>query len=249
MPASPIDTGHHGASARGSEQAALPEALNVHAEGLAQSCSGDSYSGDSYSGPPGARPLAPPVDLVSAVESLLFVAEQPVEPAALAQVLNAGVTAILAAIATLAERCRERGIRIQQGGGRVQLISAPELGPYVERFLGAVAEQKLSTAALETLAIVAYRQPATRPAIEAIRGVNSERALLTLRARGLVEEVGRAGTVGHPVLFGTTMRFLEYFGLEHPGDLPPLPGAVEIGGEVPGESGAESPSLPGNRHL
>ncbi len=172
--------------------------------------------------PPGARPPEPPADLVGVLESLLFVAEEPVEPAFLAGTLNVGLAAVQSALETLAERLRARGIRVQHGHGRVQLISAPEFGPYVERFLGSVAEQRLSSAALETLAIVAYRQPVTRSAIEQIRGVNSERALTTLRARDLVQEVDRAETVGRPVLFGTTMRFLEYFGLEHPGELPPL---------------------------
>ncbi len=184
--------------------------------------------------PPGARPPEPPEDVVSAVESLLFVAEGPVEPGALAYALNVGAGCVEEALATLAERCHGRGVRLQRGHGRVQLISAPEFGPYVERFLGTAAEQRLSGAALETLAIVAYRQPITRPAIEGIRGVNSERALATLRARDLVEEVGRAETVGHPVLWGTTMRFLEYFGLEHPGQLPPLPEDVNANGTAPG---------------
>jgi segregation and condensation protein B len=174
--------------------------------------------------PPGARKPDPPADLVGAVESLLFVAEEPVEPAALAAGLNVSVAAVEQALVCLTEACRERGIRVQTGHGRVQLISAPEFGPYVERFLGSAAEQRLSGAALETLAIIAYRQPVTRSAVDAIRGVNSERALATLRARCLVEEVGRAETVGRPVLFGTTMRFLEYFGLERPDDLPPLSG-------------------------
>lgn len=184
--------------------------------------------------PPGARPPAPPADPVAAVESLLFVAEGPVEPAALARALNLGGAAVEVAIAALADRCRDRGVRVQRDGDRVQLISAPEFGPYVERFLGAAAEQRLSGAALETLAIVAYRQPVTRSAIEGIRGVNSERALATLRGRDLIEEVGRAETVGHPVLWGTTMRFLAYFGLEHPGQLPPLPEETAFGGEPPG---------------
>ena len=172
--------------------------------------------------PPGARPLDPPDDLVAAIESLLFVAEGPVEPASLARALNVSEAEAERALSDLASSSGGRGIRLQRAAGRVQLISAPAFGPYVERFLGAENEQHLSGAALETLAIVAYRQPVTRPMIESIRGVNSERALLTLRNRGLVEETGRAETVGHPVLFGTTMRFLEYFGLEHPGQLPPL---------------------------
>src|SRR5581483_6889672 len=173
--------------------------------------------------PPGARPLPPPADPIAALESLLFVADGPVAPADLATALNLPHAAVEAALEAIAVRCRGRGIRLQWGEGVVQLISAPEFGAYVERFLGAAAEQRLSGAALETLAIVAYRQPVTRSAIEGIRGVNSERALATLRGRDLIEEVGRAETVGHPVLWGTTMRFLEYFGLEHPGQLPPLP--------------------------
>jgi segregation and condensation protein B len=92
----------------------------------------------------------------------------------------------------------------------------------VERFLGVEEDHRLSRPALETLAIIAYKQPITRPAIEAIRGVNCDRALASLRARGLISEVGRADTAGRPYLFGTTFRFLEYFGLEKPDDLPPL---------------------------
>jgi len=179
--------------------------------------------------PPGARPLAPPADLVGAIESLLFVAEGPVAAAALAQALNCALTGVEAALVTLAARRRESGIRVQCGGDGVQLISAPEFGPYVERFLGAAAEQRLSSAALETLAIVAYQQPVTRPAIEAIRGVNSERALATLRSRDLVAEIGRAESVGRPALFATTRRFLEYFGLERPDDLPSLTGDEAAG--------------------
>ncbi len=172
--------------------------------------------------PPGARPLAPPADLVGAIESLLFVAEGPVEPAALAAALNLSTGQVEAALIELSDGCRGRGIRLQRGDGVVQLISAPEFGPYVERFLGAASEQRLSGAALETLAIIAYQQPVTRMAIEAIRGVSCERALATLRARDLVSEVGRAETVGRPLLYGTTLRFLEYFGLEQTDDLPPL---------------------------
>src|SRR5437868_7074674 len=116
--------------------------------------------------PPGARPLDPPADAIAAVESLLFVAEEPVEPAALARALSLSAEAVEKAIAALVECCRGRGIRVQRAGSRVQLITAPELGPYVERFLGTENEQRLSGAALETLAIVAYQQPVTRPMIE-----------------------------------------------------------------------------------
>lgn len=175
--------------------------------------------------PPGAWPLPPPEDIAGALESLLFVAEGSVVPADLAAALNLPLARIELALDELAVACRGRGIRLQRGDGVVQLISAPEFGAYVERFLGVASEQRLSPAALETLAIIAYQQPVTRMAIEAIRGVGCERALATLRARDLVSEVGRAETVGRPVLYGTTLRFLEYFGLEQASDLPPLPDA------------------------
>jgi segregation and condensation protein B len=103
------------------------------------------------------------------------------------------------------------------------MVTAPEAAPYVERFLGVEEDRRLSHASLETLAIVAYKQPIARGAIEAIRGVNCDRALASLKARGLVAEVGRATAARRPYLYGTTFRFLEYFGLEKPGDLPPLP--------------------------
>jgi segregation and condensation protein B len=167
-------------------------------------------------------PGASPDNLADAVEALLFVAPNPAELASLARALDTDSAAIEAALATLGDRLRG-GVRLQRDGDLYQLVSAPEFGRYVERFLGVEEAGKLSTAALETLAIVAYQQPVTRAQIEAVRGVNSERALAALRARGLVDETGRAESPGRPALFGTTMRFLEYFGLEHPRDLPPLP--------------------------
>jgi segregation and condensation protein B len=167
----------------------------------------------------GQRPAIP---MTVALEALLFVAEGPVEIADLARGLGVSVAATRALLESLAEALRGRGVRLQRQGTTVQMVTAPEAGPYVERFLGTRAGGRLSHAALETLAIIAYKQPITRPQIEAIRGVDSGRAIQTLRARDLVEEVGRAETVGRPVLLGTTMRFLEHFGLERPSDLPPL---------------------------
>jgi len=165
------------------------------------------------------------------IESILFVAEEPVEVAQLARIAQAGPERVAAAIEAVASTggqlappadCRERGIRLQHTGSAVQLVTAPEAAPYVERFLGLDEDHRLSHAALETLAIIAYKQPISRVAIEAIRGVNCDRALATLKARGLIAEVGRAHSVGRPYLYGTTFRFLEYFGLEKPEDLPPL---------------------------
>ena len=156
------------------------------------------------------------------VESVLFVADEPVEVSALARIAEAGREEVQEAIDDLAAECHRRGVRVQRTESAVQMVTAPEAVHYVERFLGVEEDHRLSHAALETLAIIAYKQPITRQAIEAIRGVNCDRALASLRARGLVTEVGRAHTVGLPYLFGTTFRFLEYFGLEKPEDLPPL---------------------------
>lgn len=167
-----------------------------------------------------------------ALEALLFVAGEPVELADLARALEISVAATRELLEALDEGLRSRGVRVQRQGTRVQMVTAPECGPVVERFLGQRTEQRLSPAALETLAIIAYKQPITRSQIEAIRGVDSGRAIATLRARQLVDEVGRANTLGRPVLLGTTMHFLEHFGLRHPADLPPLPPVFE------GEGGA-----------
>jgi segregation and condensation protein B len=114
------------------------------------------------------------------------------------------------------------GIRLQIHDNKVQLVSAPENSAIVQRFLGAVKMSPLSRQALEALAVVAYHQPVTRAEVEAMRGVNSDRALHTLLARGLIEERGQRKTIGRPQEFGTTFTFLEYFGLASLQDLPPL---------------------------
>lgn len=156
------------------------------------------------------------------VESVLFVADEPVEVSALARIAEAPLQEVEGAVDALAADCRLRGVRIQRTESAVQMVTSPEAAPYVERFLGVDEDHRLSHAALETLAIIAYKQPITRQVMEAIRGVNCDRALASLRARGLITEVGRAQTAGRPYLFGTTFCFLEYFGLEKPEDLPPL---------------------------
>jgi segregation and condensation protein B len=175
----------------------------------------------------------------AALEALLFVADEPVELAELARALDVSLAAARGLLEALSESLRGRGLRIQRQGSRVQMVTAPECGPVIERFLGARHEQRLSPAALETLAIIAYKQPVTRPQIEAIRGVDSGRAIATLRARELVADVGRGETVGRPVLLGTTMRFLEHFGLEHPADLPPLPQGIDLDGAARSPQGPE----------
>jgi segregation and condensation protein B len=131
------------------------------------------------------------------------------------------------ALNALALQLEERGIRLQRHGDHVQLVTAPEAAAAVERFLGLDVTVRLSNAALETLAVIAYRQPVTRAQIEQVRGVSADRAIATLLAHGLIEEVGRLETVGRPALFGTTVEFLEHFGLRSLADLPPLPDEQE----------------------
>lgn len=157
------------------------------------------------------------------IESILFLADEPVELGHLARIAGVRTDDADRAVEEIAAACRSRGVRIQRTESVAQMVTAPEAAPYVERFLGVEEDRRLSHASLETLAIVAYKQPIARGAIEAIRGVNCDRALASLKARGLVAEVGRATAARRPYLYGTTFRFLEYFGLEKPGDLPPLP--------------------------
>ncbi len=163
------------------------------------------------------------------VESLLFVADAPVSVSRLAEALEATPGQIEQALTELEALYTGRGIRLQRAGGHVQLVTAPEAAPAVERFLGLEARTHLSRAALETLAIIAYRQPISRPEIEAIRGVNSDSVLRTLLSVGLIEEVGRAQTVGRPILYGTTCEFLQYFGLRNLQELPVLDGLPQNG--------------------
>jgi segregation and condensation protein B len=161
-------------------------------------------------------------DLVVLLESLLFVADEPVTEGRLAQALEVQPGKVRAALATLQEVCAERGVRLQRAGGRVQLVSIPEAASYIERFLGLELHSRLSQAALEALAIVAYQQPVTRAQVEAVRGVNSDGVLRTLAGKGLIEEVGRLESVGRPILYGTTFDFLQFFGLQALEDLPTL---------------------------
>jgi segregation and condensation protein B len=113
-------------------------------------------------------------------------------------------------------------MRLQFKGPRVQMVTAPESTEHVRRFLGLELDSKLSPAAMETLAIIAYRQPATRAQVEAIRGVNSDSVLRTLVNRGIIEELGRLDQAGRPIIYGTTFDFLQQFGLSSLDQLPPL---------------------------
>jgi segregation and condensation protein B len=164
------------------------------------------------------------VELAQVLEAVLFAAPEPLTLDALRKGLGVNVARLEAAITRLAADLHEgnRGIRLQRHEATVQLVTAPVFAPELERFFGYQATQRLSPAALETLAIIAYRQPVTRPQIEAIRGVDSSGVLNTILGRGLVAEVGRLETAGHPILYGTTPAFLRHFGLTALAELPPL---------------------------
>ena len=164
------------------------------------------------------------MELQVLVESLLFVADRPVTAGQLASALEVEESAVEAALSALdgAYVDEARGLRLQRKGDRVQLVTLPEAGPHIQRFLGLELSGPLSQAALETLSIVAYRQPVTRAEVEAIRGVNSDAVLRTLASRGLIESVGRLEQVGRPILYGTTFEFPQHFGLRSLDELPPL---------------------------
>ncbi|HEY0739005.1 MAG TPA: SMC-Scp complex subunit ScpB [Herpetosiphonaceae bacterium] len=169
------------------------------------------------------------------VESLLFVAAEPVPVRDLSRAIGLPLETIEALLDELMREYRARGIRIMRHNDQVQLVSAPEAATVVERFLGVQSSApRLSNAALETLAIIAYKQPLTRSGIEAVRGVDSAGAVRTLLQRGLILEVGRLQAVGRPVLYGTTEEFLKQFGLPSLAHLPAMEfPAVEVEGEQP----------------
>lgn len=162
------------------------------------------------------------LDLVASLEALLFVAPGSVTVGQLAAALDCSINEIEQGLSDLESRLAGGGLRLQQHRGRWQLTTAPHMAPLVERFLDLDATSRLSHAALETLAIVAYQQPVTRPQVDAIRGVQSDGVLKSLLSKGLIMESGRAELVGRPILYVTTPEFLQYFGLASLGELPPL---------------------------
>jgi len=160
--------------------------------------------------------------LLVLLEGLLFVASEPAAIERLATALDVSIARVDHGLQQLETQLLTRGIRLQRHSGSAQLVSAPEVADTIEVFLGLDINTKLSRAALEALAIIAYQQPVIRPQIEAIRGVSSDGVIRTLLHRGLIEEVGRLDQAGRPILYGTTFAFLQYFGLENVEGLPPL---------------------------
>jgi segregation and condensation protein B len=158
---------------------------------------------------------------VADLEALLFVAERPLSRQELRSVARLSDDEVDERLGDLEVQLRDRGIRLVSQGDRVMLGTSPESGALIARYLGADAV-RLSPAALETLAIIAYRQPVTRGVIERIRGVDSGHVVRGLLHRRLIHEQGRAETPGRPILYGTSMEFMERFGLTSLDDLPPL---------------------------
>jgi segregation and condensation protein B len=160
--------------------------------------------------------------LSAQLEALLFVAAEPVTTAQLAAALDVSSSVVERALNELDTALSSRGLRLQRHAGRVQLTTAPQLAELIERFLGLEATTHLSRAALETLAIVAYQQPVTRPQIDAIRGVNSDSMMKSLLSKGLILESGRTDGPGRPILYSTTPEFLQHFGLNSILEMLPL---------------------------
>jgi len=178
-------------------------------------------------------------DAAHIIEAILFVAGEPVGIGDVAAAL--GLTE-LETIQTVEEMQRQydlerRGVTLRRYGDHLRMETRQEYAPYVERLLQPVQRQSLTQTAMETLAVIAYRQPATKGEVEQIRGVKCDYSIQSLLNKGLIKEVGRKEALGRPILYATTDRFLEHFGLSDIRELPPLPAA---------EQGAEplDPGLP-----
>lgn len=157
------------------------------------------------------------------VEGLLFVAPGPVTAQQIASSLEKTIQEIEKALGSLKNRYMEHGgLYLQIHKGKIQLTTKPGLSPVIEKFLGLQATSRLSRAGIETLAIIAYKQPVTRPKLDDVRGVNSDGVIKSLLSKGLIEELGRAEGPGRPIIYGTTSDFLQYFGLASLEDLPDL---------------------------
>lgn len=158
------------------------------------------------------------------IEAILFVAERPVPAKELAEVLELPTRDVQAELEALARsyEVEERGMIVREVGGGWRLYSNPASFPYLERFASSPSAARLSGAALETLSVVAYKQPVSRAQVADIRGVDSDSSLRTLERRGLVREVDRLPLPGNPAVYGTTDLFLEKMGLNSLADLPPL---------------------------
>jgi segregation and condensation protein B len=158
------------------------------------------------------------------LEAVLFIADEPLPTSDLALLFELPADEVEARLAVLAERwqVQGRGVVLRRVGGGWRLATHPDTAPYLERFVGEHRAGRLTQAALETLAIVAYRQPISRTQLAEVRGVSCDAVVRTLVSRGMVQEVGRDEGPGQAILYGTTTYFLERLGLDSVGQLPPL---------------------------
>ena len=167
-----------------------------------------------------------------AIEAVLMAATEPVEPQLLAQLVERPVAEVEGLCALLAAECAGRGFVLARVAGGYRFQTHPDLAPYVERYLLEGRHARLSSAALETLAVIAYKQPVTRSQLSAVRGVDVDGVVRSLLERGYITELGREEGPGHPVRYGTTRLFLERLGLDSLDKLPPLadlvPGAATV---------------------
>jgi segregation and condensation protein B len=182
---------------------------------------------------PGAEPGHQRSDeeIAAIIEAMVFVAPEPPSITELAAGAELGVEDIERGLQAL-QQAGDRGLVVQRNGDRVTLGTAPKLAAHIRRFLGLDREARISSAAMETLAIIAYRQPVTRSEIEAVRGVDCSGVIATLHARNLIEPVSRRPTIGNPIQYGTTTDFLKHFGLSSLAELPSL-------GVINGEQGQD----------
>jgi segregation and condensation protein B len=214
-----------------------------------------SPTGDPMRDSAAAEGAAEPLGLTeAALEALLFVAERPLARREIATLAGVDRETVDARVGDLETSLAARGIRLVISGDRLELATAPEAGRLIGRYIGADAT-RLSPAALETLAIVAYRQPVTKGAVERIRGVDSDYTMRALLHRRLIVELGRSETPGRPYLYGTDFEFLERFGIASLDELPPLEAEVAArlaeaasDDQVPPDaSGQESPDASADR--
>ena len=175
----------------------------------------------------GKEPEAKPdmKELLGALESVLFVAGEPLPKAEIGRVfeMNAAELQMLFSELESELASNKRGVRLFTTDDTVQLVSAPEYNEWLVKLLAPPQEKNLSDSMMETLSVIAYRQPVTRADIEAVRGVRCEYAVSQLLKQGFIKELGRKDVVGRPMLFGTTDAFLRRFGLHSLEELPPMP--------------------------
>jgi segregation and condensation protein B len=181
-------------------------------------------------------------EMQAALEAILFVAPEPLPRERLLELFEEGereeAAQALAAVLEHHKGGEDRGIAVEEVGGGLRLVTRPELHPYLKRFFQVTGRSRLSMAALETLAIIAYRQPLTGPEVSELRGAQSTTVIKTLLERRMIRICGRKQVVGKPFLYSTTREFLLHFGLTGLGDLPPLEEmeelfALEGSGEAP----------------